>query len=627
MYHRRTPAAIVLLLLLAGDARALELNRQYEEDLVRWGLAQAGLQRDPDPAGKVIERIEIVRENIIARSDPWPNFLNVFHMKTRDFVVRQEMLIRPGQVWDETLIEESARNLRKLFILAVVRTVPCRSPDPGKVVLLVVTKDLWSIRLNTNWSMVGSVVSFLDFTPTEMNFLGRNKRLSLHVGLQQLDLSSFKLRDLLELGELYVDQRLFGSRLRLVQWFDAVVAGQVPSGGRGIDGKPWVPRTSYGQLEGAYAQLRLQRPLFSLATEWAFDLWGTLNLRQSRRYVVNSSDKVPTGEQAGLSLKTVALPAADGSTAYVPRVYDTQELVASGLVTRSFGREIKHDLTWGLVAYRSRYTPPQDFPFDDVTRAAYVFQTLPRSEDAAYFQLSYSTHDTRYVKLRNVQTFALTEDFQLGHTASATTQFAANLADPAQSFIALRADAQYLWYLRDDLLLVWLTAATRWQPRLDYPGYSGPWMNRSLTVGAKNITPRLWIGRLHVQAKAQLRGNNVDHVTAYLGGDSGLRGYPANEFEGQSFLLVNAEYRTLPINFFTLHLGLILFYDGGGVFGPDPRQPGQQLPFVYHHSVGLGVRGHFPQFDKESIRVDFGVPLKDAGPVGSWISFAFQQAF
>jgi hypothetical protein len=628
---KRSLATVAVLLLTAlprGSAGALDLKKQYEDSLVAWALAQTRLERDPSPAGKIIERVEIVREEIIARTDPWPGFLNIFHVKTKDYVVRQELLLGPGDRWNEELVDESARNLRKLFILAVVRTAACRSRDPGKVVLLVVTKDLWSIRLNMNWSMVGSVVGFWDFTPTEMNLAGRNKRLSLHLRLQQLDLEHFAVRDSWSLGQLYVDPRLLGTRLRLIEWFDLVIAGDLPSGGLGLEGKPWVPAARAGAVEGAYAQLRLTRPLFSLATEWGFDLWGILDLRQVRRYVVNPAS-APIGENPGLSLRTVGFKSASGQTYYVPRAYDREELSANASITRSVGTQIKHKVSTGFTSYRLRYSTPEEFPFDLETREAYERFSLPRSEDAGYLFVNYTTHDTRFIKVRNIQTFALTEDFSLGHSLSVTARFATNLQDSAQGFLELAANASYLWYLRGDLLTVWAGASTRYQPRLEALGYPGPFASSLLDVGIKNITPRLWIGRLHLQVHATLLNNNIDRTTISLGGDSGLRGYASGQFEGQNLFLVNAEYRSEPINLFTVHTGFILFYDGGAVFGgPDPRHPEQDLSFRYHQSVGLGLRAHLPQFDKESMRVDFGVPLSgEAGGVGTWFSFSFRQTF
>ncbi len=642
MRKRSLLAATVALLVAAvppGSASALDVKKQYEEGLVSWALAQAGLERDPAPAGKVIERIEIVREEIIARSDPWPGFLNIFHVKTKDFVVRQELLIRPGDRWDEELVDESARILRKLFILAVVRTVACRSRTPGKVVLLVVTKDLWSIRLNMNWSMVGSVVGFWDFTPTEMNLAGRNKRLSLHLRLEELDLGSFKVRDAVSVGQLYVDPRVLGSRLRLVEWVDLVIAGEIPSGGVGLGGKAWVPSARPGTIEGAYAQVTLGKPLYSLATEWSWGAWGVLDIRQVRRFTVNP-ESAPPGESPGHGLKTLLVQSPLGTVACkvggapstchaVPRVYDRSELMAGAYVTRSFGRAIKHDVSAGLTSYRLRYAPPGDFPFDEETRAAYVRYSLARSEDASYFYFTYQTRDTRFIQLRNIQTFALTEDFSLGHNLSLTARFATNLTDAAQGYLELSASASYLWHFRGDLLTLWASASSRWQPRIEALGYPGPLVSSSLDVGFKNVTPRLWIGRLHLQVHATLRDNNIDRTTVALGGDSGLRGYASGQFEGQNLFLVNAEYRSEPLNLFTVHCGFILFYDGGAVFaGPDPRQPSATLPFRFHQSVGLGLRAHLPQFDKESMRVDFGVPLSgDAGGVGTWFSFSFRQTF
>lgn len=632
MYHRLPAAATALLLLLLAPGRppwALDVRRQYEDELVRWALGVARLEIEPSPAGKVIERIEIVRENIIARSDPWPSFLNIFHITTRDHVVRQELLVRPGQVWDQALIEESARNLRKLPVLAVVRTAACRSSEPGKVILLVVTKDIWSIRLNTNWNMVGSVIQFLDFTPTETNFLGRNKRLSVHIGLQQLQLNPVELRDKLEIGQLYVDSRLLGSRLQLTEYVDLVFDGDLPEGGRNPAGQRWVPAGRTGELQGAYALLRLTRPLFSLATEWGFDAYALADVRQVRRFVVNGPAP-PPGEDPGLSLKTVAIEGGGGAVSYLPRVYDSRYFSGVASLVRSFGRRYKHNLTSSVGAYLRSYLPPDGFTplFDDAALQKYRRTSLPRSEDAAYYGISYLTYQPRYIKLRNVQTFALTEDFTLGHSVDVTLRLAANLRDTVQGFFEAALNASYLWYWRGDLLSVWLSASARWQPGLERLGYPGPWANKSVGGGIRNISPRLWIGRLHAQVRALLRDNNLDNATSSLGSDTGLRGYGSEQFEAPNIFQVNVEYRSLPINLFTLHLGFVVFYDGGAVWGPDPRNAGQYLPFRYYQSVGLGLRTHFPQFDKDSLRVDFGVPLSGAaGGVGTWFSFSFRQVF
>jgi hypothetical protein len=623
MPSRSLVAATLLATLLAAaprSARGLDVHKKYEQELVRWALGKAGLERDPSPAGKIIERVEIVRENIIARSDPWPNFLNYFHMTTRDFIVRQELLIAPGEVWDEARIEESARNLRKLTVIAVVQTIPCRSRKPGHVVLLVVTKDLWSIRLNMIFSMVGTTVQSLELYPTEGNLLGRNKRLSLHVAFRQLDLDRIAIRDRWALGELYLDPRLLGSRWSLQQQFDARVAGAIPCGGAiGADSHAWCPSAAKGAFEGAYGLLWLRRPLYSLATEWAFEAYVMVDVQQARRYATGS---------AGPELKLIRLQQG-AQQQLVPWVYDRQDVVGLANFTRSFGHDFKHDVTAGFSAYRYHRRPPDNLGLEGVARDRFISGFVPRSEEAAYVYAAYHAHDTRFIQLHNVQTFALTEDYQLGPDFSLEGRAAVNFAEPSQSYAEVVMESLYRWYIRDDLFAIWINGRTRLQPNLYAIGYHTPWANAQLEFGIKNITRRLWIGRLHAQLYGIFRHNNLDRVTSTLGGDSGLRGYPSAQFEGNNLVRVNVEYRSRPINLFTLHVGFALFYDGGGVFGgPDPQRPDTELAFRYYQTLGVGLRGHFPQFDKESLRLDFGVPLSgDRGPFSTWFSVAFGQLF
>lgn len=633
-------AAACLVLLWSSAAHTLDLDKldlksKYEQVLVRWALDRTGLKRDPAPEGKIIERIVIVREQIIAESDPWPNFINWFHVTTREYVVRQELLVKEGEVWDEARVAESARNLREMFILATAQAVPCRSPRPGRVVLLVVTKDLWSIRMNTLFNQVGSVLQRLDWTPTEQNFLGRNKRVSLHLRLQQFVWDDFVVRDHVALGQLYVDRRVWGTRLKLTEWVDFLLAGAVPCGGA-IGGQQdvWCQDTAEGKLEGAYVQLRLQRPLFSLDTRWGFDSWFVADVHQFRRYRYNSAGtRVRRGERGGLSLRTDQLPSFPGSPA-IPRVYDVRRFAASAEVTRSFGDEAKHDVSWGLTGYSYRYDHPGGFPFSAEALATHRRTYLPRSEDALYAFAAYRSYSPRYVRLRNIRGFALTEDYRLGHDLRAELRTAANLASVDQSFVTVIAEAEYAWYVGGDLLRVSGSARSRMQPNLDRMGlrplgYDSVWVNTIYTVALHNVSPLLWFGRLHVRAALKLREHDLDRQREFLGGGSGLRGYVAEQFEGDNLLQLNLEYRSRPINLLTLHLGFVVFYDAGGVFGgPDPATPSQELPFAYKHSVGLGLRGHFPQFDKESLRVDFAVPLtSDRGSLGTWISFSFGQVF
>ena len=607
---------ITIVVALPGSASALDLKKRYERDLIRWALDQRGLTEDPHPDGKRIEKIVVVRENVIAKSDPWPNLLNIFHIKTRDYIVRQELLLKVGDAWEKEKVAETERNLRGLFILAVARTVACRSKKPGHVVLLVVTKDIWSIRLNIIFSQTGPVVKLAEFTPTEANFLGRNKRLSAHLRVSQFTFSGPVVRDHVAIGQRYFDPRVLGSRLRLSQAFDVIVDGKVPCGGsEGGRTNLWCADTTSGAIAGVFASLSLSRPLYSLDTKWGFALSGSVDIRQRRRFL-QSGD-------GGLSLSTIEL----AKDLHVPYVYDGRRLQTQVSFTRRYGKKLKHDLSWGVLAYRLQYKPPENFPFARAVKEFFAANFLPRSESAAAFFLGYDLSTTRFIRLRNVRGFALSEDYAIGPQFSISASFGNNLERSTQSFISLTSSAAYRWYMGGDMLTISASASARIQPEIEEAGFSGPLLNKRLELGIGNISPTLGVGRFHAQVVAVWRSEDLNRSFSTLGSDSGLRGYPNDQFDGRNLLRVNVEYRTLPINFFTLHMGLVAFYDGGAVWG-NPFPAGKAVPFAYRQSVGLGVRGHFPQFDRESLRIDLGFPLNSPhGGFGTWISLSFGQIF
>ncbi|MCA9669004.1 MAG: hypothetical protein KC503_25590 [Myxococcales bacterium] len=618
------------------SAHALDVRKKYERELIQWALGKTGLTREPQPEGKIIERVVVVREDIIAKSDPWPSLLNVVHVKTKEYIIRQELLKRAGDRWEQARIYETERNLRRLFILAVARTVACKSKKPGHVILMVVTKDLWSIRFNIIFSMTGQLVKLIDFTPTEQNFLGRNKQVSLHARFQQFNFNGGVLRDHVALGQRYVDPRVWGTRLRLVETFDLVINGSVPCAGSiGATENVWCDRDtrSSGSVIGVEAGVSLSRPLFSLATPWAFAWSASVRTTPYRDLVQGSDGNVGFFHQAYLRDPTtgrIRSPLEGEDAAVLVPIAIERRIFRSELsFTRRFGHAIKHDISWGLSAYRVQYTLPDSLPFEQDVLDEHARLTLPRSESAVTFFVGYAIRTTRFVRLRNVTSFALSEDFSLGPSLDLVANFGQNVVSGRAAFITLSAEASYRWSFGGDLLTVSAIAQTRYQPHLDdEPGFSGPFVNNRIELGAKNITPKLLIGRLHTQIVWLYRREDLNRSFFSLGGDSGLRGYTNDLFRGRDLLRVNAEFRSDPINLFTLHLGFVVFYDGGATYG-DWQPSNRDVPFAWRQSVGIGARGHFPQFDRESLRIDLGFPINadGRGSFGTWISLSFGQVF
>jgi len=104
-----------------------------------------GLKQDPSPEGKVVERVEVAPLDVFEERDVLPRWLNVFHATTRKGVVRQEVLLREGDRYQQVLVDDTIRNLRRLPgvpQLSAVLVVAAAGSAPGRVVLVVITKDV-----------------------------------------------------------------------------------------------------------------------------------------------------------------------------------------------------------------------------------------------------------------------------------------------------------------------------------------------------------------------------------------------------------------------------------------------------------------------------------------------------
>jgi hypothetical protein len=540
----------------------------YEETLVSWGLAQHGRAPEPAPEGKRLEAILIAAEDVVAESDPYPNFLNIFHARTRESVIRREVLLEPGQPYSAALVQETVRNLRKLGIFAVVRVVAVQGESPGGVALLIITKDIWSLRLNQTFEVVGSFISYLKLQGTEANFLGLNQRLA----------ADFILRpDTFSFGQSYINRRVGGSR-----WYFGESAALI------------VGRES-GRPEGSRGSVAIQRPLYSLSTPWGLSTSASWNVATTRVY---------------RGTEVWQLPYPDGDP--VPYIYKTREVSGDAQYTRSYGERYKMNVSGGVAAYHRDYGAPAEAPLDAGQRAWLRDNLLPRSEDAAYGLLSLSAFEARYQVMRDVDSYALSEDYQLGHSVFASVRYAPPVFSSAAHYAELGVAARYRWLWRDALTTV--AAATAIRRAL---GEGGRWTHRRWATEVQQVSPRVLGGRFVARGVLDVNIDDLFDRVTLLGGGNGLRGASPDAYSGKRMLLVNLEYRTVPFVFQTLHLGGVVFYDAGSAFDRRPKVV---------HSVGLGVRFLFPQFNLYPFRLDFGYVLNDTMPsVGQRFTFSGGQ--
>lgn len=523
----------------------------YEERLIEWGLAQHDRVREPEPEGKVLEEVLVANEEVFAPTDPYPLFLNLFHKRTREQVLRREVLLKPGEPWNPHRVLETERNLRRLFLLAVVKVVPVKGRDGG-VALLVVAKDKWSLRLSNSFTLIGSLLQFLQLQLIEVNFNGWGQQLAVNTTIR-LDTAT--------IGQLFVERRLFSSR-----WYFGEQASLIFN-------------HHTGALEGTVGAASVGLPIINLDPQWGFVVEGDWNVRTRRVFRGATVWQVPYGES--------------GET--IPLVYSVRDFTGSATLTRSFGRELKLDVSAALGGWSRQYKPTLVTGEQaDWLNANY----LPRSENVTYVSAYARAFPSDFKVLRNIDTFELSEDFQLGWLAQGGVRWAFPLPFAPSNFIEVGGSLRYRLYRADDLLTFTIAGAMRVRPGQTIA-------NNRLAAELTNYSPLFYGGRFVVRVLVDFKGNDLDNRQLLLGGSTGLRGAFPEQFSGRNMILGNFEYRAKPIEILSNWLGLVFFYDVGTAYTVAPS---------FTHSTGVGLRLLLPQLNRDVLQVNFGVVIGGAVP-------------
>jgi hypothetical protein len=201
-------------------------------------LLGAATAADCGPVGSV----EIVRHEIFAQRDgrglAWPYRLaNRLHSRTREDVIRRELLFASGECPDAESIAQTERNLRGAGFLrdARVETVPAEAGRPAAVDVRVSTYDRWTTVPSLRLAQVGNRRVWT-VGVAERNLFGRG---------QQVE---FQRRSDIDRDETLLsfrDPRVAGSRVQA-----SVSLADRSDGRRG--------------------ELLVARPFYALDTRWSF---------------------------------------------------------------------------------------------------------------------------------------------------------------------------------------------------------------------------------------------------------------------------------------------------------------------------------------------------------------------
>jgi len=554
----------------------------YEEATIADAMARLGLARDDDAEGKTVEGIETVRLDVIEKRDPAPMFLNAFHAISREYVVERELLIRPGEVYRQTLADETRRNLASLKQLSLVLLVAAKGSAADRTRLVVITKDVWSLRLNWNITFTGAGIEALEAEPQETNLLGTHQTVGLRFAW---------LPQSYAIGARYEIPRVLGSRVSA-----SVDAGLTFHAGTGA-------------REGSYGDAKVSLPLWSSRTEWS---WGAeLSwLEEVTRHYSN-------GQVANFALDA-RTDCGQAPALCVPWVYETDAIAAEAFVTRSFGWGVKHDLSFGFEARRARYAVLDLSGYDSATARVFEERRVPASDDRVGPYVQYRTYSSEFLRVLDLDSLALQEDYRLGPQASVRLRPVLRALGSSRSLLAVSASMSYTRAIYDGLARIGVGSST------DIRADGGGVDDGSIRLEARLATPRSKLGRVVVDGLLVNRYANHLGFLSTLGGTSRLRGYPSRAFAGARLLSMNAEYRTLPLRLFeSVLVGAVAFYDAGDAFD-------HFRDLHLWQSAGFGVRVLFPQLNRTVFRADVGFPLsrplpRGAFPVGFFASFG--QAF
>lgn len=527
---------------------------------------------DPEPEGKIVESIDTLRLDPIEERDPAPLALNAAHVTTKEDVVLHEVLLHVGEPYRKVLADESARNIRRFAYMSIVIAVPLRGSRPDRVRLVMITKDVWSLIADVDVSVTSGGPEYLMFELEENNFAGRQVGISSRAIIQPESYS---------LGGAYAAPRFAGRFLSLHAEANVIL------------------NRRSGDPEGSFGEARVERPLFSTRAPWA---WSTgFNWRDEifRRY---SNAEVARFE---------------GNSGTLPFLWRSRRVEQQTSLTRSYGWARKNDFTLGTLVVHDLYRVPNADDQNPELVAELTKAVLPVGETRVHPFAQWRTYANNFLRILDFETLGLQEDYRLGYDFVLRGYPVFRAFGSSRDLVGARAAVMYTLPMGDGFVRGVVDSTTELEPaRISDASISG-----ELRV----VSPRTPLGRLVFDVHALNRWRNFLNRISQVGGEDRLRGWPTRYFVGRNTFAMNVEWRTRPIELFSVMMGAALFYDTGKAFNGsfDEISPA--------HSLGAGFRIVLPQIDRAVLRGDFGFPVVPGGlpadvmPMSFF--FSFHQAF
>jgi hypothetical protein len=482
---------------------------------------------------------------------------NALHVRTKEWVIRRELLFGPGSCFDPFILEETERVLRGYAFLSRVDIFAVPQPD-GTYHIIVNTQDEWSTRIDVRVSTSGGV-GIDGIRLAEENLLGTG---------QSLGLFYFEHEVTRDYGVSYFTPQFFGTRWDLRSELGRTRAG-----------------TTFGQ-EIAY-------PFVGEVSRWA--------MRQGFRREDRFFDYV-VGDNAGLRASHVLLP--------------LREQAFDMAVVRRIGRRGNMALIGGALSYEELSYPGtvELAPDGDLDRRTPAPDSLVRPLMSQRTELSsirafalLGHRNVWWVRRHGLDSMRGQEDVRLG--AEAILALGRSLPSLEKDNDLYTMLGMYTAFNVGEGLVV-LRGRTDARRNLIASADSPEW--EDIYVDAELLgylqTPSLPRQTLMLRANAAGAWNTETPFQLGLGGLHGLRGYNRERHPGGRRFVLTLEDR------FFIGWPLPALLDvGGTVFADIGRIWAGDVPFGadsgWRTAVGVGLRGSFPAGSRSIYRVDFAWPL------------------
>jgi hypothetical protein len=591
------------------DCDWLATFSKLERQSIARAMTARGLEVDPEPWGKVIGKVDVYNENVFAEKN-WLQTFNFIHFTTREKAIRDELTIHAGELWDDDRVAESARVLRDPLFSSVVALLPVKSAQPGKVDLLVVTRDIWSLRFNTQYAFQQGSLTNLSMSISENNFLGHRNVVQAALLMDQGSLA---------LGPVFLDKNFLGTHLYMSGRADTILTRQsldvvAKDGTHTPTGDPKGLEDGGGfRKEGSDAKLNLSLPLWSLASEWG---WGTSFIY---------SDAIARS-YLGTGIRGYDDPSTPGIE-NIAREFRYRTWSVNGNGVRQWGSTLKQRLAVGYTLsgqHPSLLPNTTAGPAGDLGQQAiaadFIRDVFPHDEVISQAYVEYSFSTPRYRTMRNISTYELAEDVQLGPSLDVSVAESLSALGSTHTFTRPSLSIGWVFAVGEDgFVNPSASASLRIQP--DGDGVHDT-IDNSASALLRAATPSIGIGRIIGQVQVETLWHNTQNSYTAVGSDSGLRGYPINAFIGQRRFVAQLEARSTPFPLWIWRFGGVLFYEAGGA-------DNSLDDMTIYHDVGVGIRGLIPQTSRELLRFDIALPLRPSpgNPVSPHFSAGFASYF